>query len=169
MIEEAGNPPVESTSSDCHLAYESSPESKDSELGMVLLTPPSQRSPTPASTVPPPKSAGARQAAPHPVYPPPSLLPLLISLPFFLQRNRTPPPPRVCRLQGTTHLAPSPTPFPFSPTLSLSNHAQIRASIQQCWRSPQPSPHCYANSAQYSAHDIITGIGYSRTRYAHRL
>ncbi len=49
-IEEARDPPVESTSSDSHLAYESSPEGEDSESGMVLLIPPSQRSPAPANT-----------------------------------------------------------------------------------------------------------------------
>ncbi len=50
-------------------------------------------------------------------------------LPFFLQRNRTLAPtrvcglqgtthlapPRVCGLQGTTYLAPSPNPLPFFP------------------------------------------------------
>ncbi len=46
-IDEARDPPVESTSSDSHLAYESSPEGEDSESGMVLLTPPLPEEPRP--------------------------------------------------------------------------------------------------------------------------
>ncbi len=117
-IDEARDPPVESTSSDSHFAFESSPEGEDSESGMVLLTPPSQRSPAPASTArgsPAPKSAGAHQAALHPVCPPHSLLLFLISLPFLVPGNRTPAPRTVCRLQGTKHLAASPTPLPLLP------------------------------------------------------
>ncbi len=103
---------------------------------MVLLTPVPRGALPPRvqpRAPPPPKSAGARQAAPHPVYPPPSVLHFLISLPFFLQRNRTPAPPVICRLQGTRHLTPSPTPFHFFPTLypcpETSKHPAVLALL----------------------------------------
>ncbi len=147
-IEEARDPP----SSDSHLAYESSSEGEDSESGLVLLTSPFQRSPAPASTARgSPASQVSRSASGSPT---PSV-PASLSTSFsnfnprssFQGTGRQPHRESVdSRGPHTWH--PAPPPFLFFPTLSLSTHAQKRANIQQCWRSPQPSPHIIFSSAK---------------------
>ncbi len=138
-IEEASNQPVVvSTSSDSHLAYESSPEGEDSESGMVLLTTPSQRSSAPASTAPgspTPKVSRSSSGSPTPSVPTSLSTSFSNFSPVLPSKEQDASPTESLQTPGDQ--TPGTQPHPLSP---LSTHAQKRANIQQCWRSPQPSP-----------------------------
>ncbi len=143
-IEEARNQPVESTSSDSHLAYKSGPEGEDSKSGMVLLTPPSQRSPAPASTVTGiPTHQVSRSASGSPAPSVPTSLSTSFSnfSPVLPSKEQDASPTESADSRGPDTWHPAPLPFPFFPTLSLSTHAQKREQTSgSVGARPNPPP-----------------------------
>ncbi len=117
-IEEARNQPVESTSSDSHLAYESSPEDEGSESGMILLTPPSQRSPAPASTATgSPTHQVSRSASGSPAPSVPTSLSTSFSnfSPVFPSKEQDASPTESLQTPGDQTPGTQPHPLPFLP------------------------------------------------------